>query len=179
MYYDKECFCCVLGEWIPAHYATVAHIVPYSFNSMKLGYLFGEQESSPLAIGSNGPVMHQSIEQAFDDGVFAIVPDSPLDAETIEYRIVLLDPAYTNGKVVWEGPWKRKDVDGKRLTFQNPRGDAVTARPARRFLYLRYCLAIMYALERNFSRKLPPGEIWASLNKPCGYVRKSTLRLLA
>ena len=68
-----------------------------------------------------------------------------------------------------------KDIDGRSLTFQNDQ------RPARRYLYFRYCMAIWHAQKRNWKieTKVPRGNIWASPNKPDGYLRSSVLRSLA
>ncbi|KAL8957622.1 MAG: hypothetical protein Q9183_006009 [Haloplaca sp. 2 TL-2023] len=72
--------------------------------------------------------------------------------------------------------WKFKDIDGRKLTFNNMN------RPARRYLYLRYTLAWLHANDENwpgFKEKVPPGKVWASPNKPEGYLRKSILVKLA
>lgn len=68
--------------------------------------------------------------------------------------------------------WRWRDIDGRKLSFRN------NNRPARRFLYLRYTLAWLHAEDKSwpgFKEKAPPGEVWASPNKPDGYLRKSIL----
>jgi len=55
-------------------------------------------------------------------------------------------------------------------------------RPARRYLYFRYVMALMHAEFQkwaNYRDKVPPGHIWASPCKPDGYLRRSVLRSLA
>ena len=72
--------------------------------------------------------------------------------------------------------WKFKDIDGRKLRFYNGN------RPARRYLYLRYALAWLHADDNKwpgFKEKVPAGKVWASTNKPDGYMRKSILVELA
>lgn len=73
-----------------------------------------------------------------------------------------------------------KELHGRVLTFIGAVDQPVVNRRARRYLYFRYCLAVIHALQRARSRdKFPLGEIWATPSKPCGYLRKSCLRYLA
>ena len=68
-----------------------------------------------------------------------------------------------------------QDLDQKELSFPT------TNRPARRYFYFRHIMAVMQAQkEKNpLLNNLPQGNIWASPEKKNGYLRHSTLRLLA
>lgn len=71
--------------------------------------------------------------------------------------------------------WKYRDIDGRKLTFK------INNRPARRFLYILYTLAWLRAEDKSWvgsKDKVPPGEVWASPNKPDGYLRVSVLLAL-
>jgi hypothetical protein len=61
------------------------------------------------------------------------------------------------------------------LTFLNEN------RPRKRYLYLRYCIAILRGRKQGWKtvNQLPSAKIWASPNNPTGYLRKSCLRAFA
>lgn len=176
--YPPELFCQVLG-YLPAASVKCAHIVPFSFASRELEYLFGAGDSA-LWSNRNGLMLNKVIEGAFDNGWVAIIPDGSVESTPTEWKIVLLDDqkrqftVYTDP--ITHATIRFKDIDGKRLKFCNDN------RPARRYLYFRYVMAYMHASKEGFPHlrsKLPSGGIWASPNKPEGYSRSSALQMLA
>lgn len=106
------------------------------------------------------------------------MPLYPVLSALTEWKIVLLNTEKrdkmffadmgndTDRKI---GKWR--DIDGRKLSFLNEN------RPARRFLYMRYALAWLHADKKSWEglKNVPSGNIWASPNKPDGYLRKSIL----
>ena len=176
---EKINFCNVLGFWLPS--IKCAHIVPFSFHIKEMGHMFGSDEP-PLTSRRNGLSLQAKIEEAFDNCWIAIVPLGSVASTPTEWKIVLLNPEvkdlmfYQDMYNLTDRPvWKWRDIDGRKLTFCNDN------RPARRFLYMRYTLAWLHAEAKGwagFKEKVPPGQVWASPNKPDGYLRTSILREL-
>lgn len=175
---DSQKFCNVLGFWLQPSSVTCAHIVPYSWNAKDMAHMFGGDEP-PLTSKRNGLSLQSKIEEAFDNCWLAIVPLSSTTSAITEWKIVLLnteqrDKMFFNDliKATNQRIWRWRDIDGRKLTFLNDN------RPARRFLYMRYTLAWLQADDKSwegFKEKVPPGNVWASPNKPDGYLRKSIL----
>ena len=172
-------FCNVLGDWLHGGEIRCAHIVPFSFHTKEMSHMFGSDEP-PLTSQRNGLSLHSKIEEAFDNCWVAIVPLDSVASTPTEWKVVVLNPAIKNNVFFVEDPplfnrikyWRWRDIDGRKLTFLNDN------RPARRFLYTRYTLAWLHAEANNwvgFKDKVPPAEVWASPNKPEGYLRKSIL----
>ncbi|KAL9064014.1 MAG: hypothetical protein Q9161_009147 [Pseudevernia consocians] len=172
-------FCNVLGFWLPS--IKCARIIPFSFHIKEMGHMFGSDES-PLTSRRNGLSLQAKIEEAFDNCWVTIVPRGSVASTPTEWKIILLNPNvrdwvfYQDTYKFTDRPmWKWRDIDGRKLTFCNDN------RPARRFLYMRYTLAWLHAEDKGwegFKEKVPPGHIWASPNKPDGYLRSSILREL-
>ena len=175
---QTKSFCNVLGIWNPGM-IKCAHIIPFSFYTKGMGHMFGSDEV-PLTSRRNGLSLHNKIEEAFDNCWITIVPLDSVASTPTEWKVVILNPAIKDN-VFWidspasftkETTWRWRDIDGRKLTFLNDN------RPAPRFLYMRYILAWLHAEDNKwvgFKEKVPPGEVWASPNKPDGYLRKSIL----
>lgn len=171
-------WCNILGFWLPSDYTKCAHIVPYSWDSKHLAHMFGGDEA-PLQSQRNGLSLQKKLEEGFDNSWFTIVPLNTIDKNPVDWKVVLLNNSvkdhtfFTDSlNITGQHIWRWRDIDGKKLRFLNDN------RPARRFLYLRYTLAWLLAAENNwpdFKSKVPPGSVWASPNKPEGYLRKSIL----
>ncbi|KAI9701071.1 MAG: hypothetical protein M1836_001740 [Candelina mexicana] len=168
--------CVVLDKWILAPMTKVAHIVPKSLLTKELDYLFGVGDAA-LSDARNGLILNRTIEQAYDDGWLTIVPLSDVSTTPTEWKVLILKRDNLNDAcVVEEGrTWKWWELDGRPLHFNNEN------RPARRYLYFKYTMAIMQAQRENnpFLSAIPSGKIWASPGKKDGYLRRSTLRSLA
>ena len=171
-------FCNVLGIWM-TELIKCAHIIPFSFDTKELGHMFGSDEA-PLTSRRNCLSLQTKIEEAFDDCWITIVPLDSVASTPTEWKVVILNPAIkdnvfyrqTTAPFTKATEWRWRDIDGRKLTFLNDN------RPARRFLYMRYTLAWLHAENKKwvgFKEKVPPGEVWASPNKPDGYLRKSIL----
>ena len=107
------------------------------------------------------------------------MPVDSVESIPTEWKVVLLNTAERDNvfftdmaKLTDREVWRWRDIDGRHLKFPNHN------RPARRFLYMRYALAWFHAHDKswpNFQEKVPPGKVWASPNKPDGYLRQSIL----
>ena len=152
-----------------------AHITPFSFDSKELYYMFGTDDAA-LQDPRNGLMLNRVIEGAFDNGWIAIVPNGSVDQTPTEWKLVVLKDSIRNDTVytpLTGGAITRwRDIDGIALRVRN------NNRPARRYLYFRYVMAYMNAVIERYTdieKKLPNGSIWASPDKPDGYLRKSVL----
>lgn len=175
---DAAQWCNVIGNWLPSNSVKCAHIIPFSWNTKDMAHLFGSDEP-PLTSRRNGLSLQKKIEEGFDNCWVTIVPDGSVESTPTEWKLILLnsdvkdDMFFTDVLGLTDRRiWRWRDIDGRRLAFQNDN------RPARRFLYMRYTLAWLHAADKswpNFQEKVPPGTVWASPNKPDGYLRKSIL----
>ncbi len=174
----EEVFCNVLGYQVK-EMVKCAHIIPFCFDSKELCYTFGTDDAA-LQDPRNGLFLNRVIEGAFDDGWIAIIPNGSVDQTPTEWKLVILKDSIRNDTVYTPlagGAITRwRDIDRIALQFRN------NNRPARRYLYFRYVMAHMNAVIEGFTdidKKLPNGSIWASPDKPDGYLRKSVLQVLA
>ena len=175
---DSKKWCNVLGYWLSPDSVKCAHIVPYSWNVKDMAHIFGSDEP-PLTSKRNGLSFQKKIEEAFDNCWIVIVPVDSVEYTPTVWKIVLLNTAERDNvffsdifKATDRKFWRWRDIDGRELSFRNDN------RPARRFLYMRYALAWLHAEDKSwpgFKEKVPPGGVWASPNKPDGYLRKSIL----
>ncbi|KAF6227153.1 hypothetical protein HO133_008595 [Letharia lupina] len=175
---DSRIWCNVLGYWLGSGSVKCAHIVPYSWNTKDTAHMFGSDEA-PLTSRRNGLSLQKKIEEGFDNCWITIVPVDSVESSPTEWKVILLNTAERDkpffedmSKETDRGLWRWRDIDGRKLSFPNDN------RPARRFLYMRYALAWLHADDKSwpgFQQKLPPGGVWASPNKPDGYLRKSIL----
>ena len=171
-------WCHVLGYWLSPCSITCAHIVPFSFDTKDTAHMFGSDEP-PLTSRRNGLNLQKAIEKAFDNCWITIVPLDSVKSSPTEWKVVLLKTGIGDNvffedslDITGQRLWRWRDIDGRKLSFPND------YRPARRFLYMRYTLAWLHAESNDwvgFKDKVPPGQVWASPNKPDGYLRKSIL----
>lgn len=172
-------WCSVLACWLPRDEVKCAHIIPFSWNTKDMAYMFGGDEP-PLTSKRNGLSLQTKIEQAFDDCWVTIVPVDSVECTPTRWKILLLNTSQANKTFFCDMSrgaadtgqeyWRWQDIDGRELKFLNDN------RPARRFLYMRYALAWLTAEDKSwesFKERVPPGEVWTSPNKPDGYLRKS------
>ena len=99
----KMRWCCVLGKWELANDIKCAHIIPKSFAVKELDYMFGTNDAA-LESQRNGLMMRSTIEEAFDDGYIAIVPDGSVSATPTEWKVVILDESKFKNQI-HSNPW--------------------------------------------------------------------------
>lgn len=165
-------FCAITGRWHACFWVEVASIVPQAFTSHNLGYVFGEG-MEPMNNARNSLVLHADLEFHFNSGTICIVPDGPLDAKPIEWKVVVTAMMFMNTKLFSIG-LRLGEIHNKRLTFVNEN------RPARRYLYFRYVFACFLAIKEGWAG---PGllrtDLWATPGKGTNYLRRSVVRAFA
>ena len=67
-----------------------AHLVPRSFKSKELDYLFGIGDAA-LESERNAIFLAKAIENGFDSGYVVFVPDGTIDSIPIQWKCILLD----------------------------------------------------------------------------------------
>ena len=95
---QKLRYCNILGAWIPSGFTKCAHIVPFSFEAKELGHMFGTEKAA-LESPRNGLVLASKIEEDFDNGWIAIVPDGSVSSTPTAWKVVVLNDAVLSNTV--------------------------------------------------------------------------------
>ena len=102
----KLYYCNVLGKYLASSEESLgikcAPIVPFSFETTQLAYMFGTEEAA-LRSPRNGLMLASPIEEAFDNGEIAIVPCGSLDDNPTEWKVIVLHTGLLD-KPCWEDP---------------------------------------------------------------------------
>jgi hypothetical protein len=165
-----ELWCPVLQVYLDSSTVTASHVVPQTLSASLTTYLTGTHMDTTMLLG-NGILLSTFIERQLDKGGIALVPAGGIE-NPIELKLVIIDESIRATSYTSKEKWG--DLDGRILKFKN------SARPQKRFLYLRYAMTILYAwrhkrpgYETLRSTIWPSRLIWASPGK---YVRKSSLQ---
>ena len=98
--------CNVLGQYLASSDESLgikcAPIVPLSFETTQLAYMFGTEEAA-LRSPRNGLMLASPIEEAFDNGEIAIVLCGSLDDNPTEWKVIVLHTVLLE-KPCWEDP---------------------------------------------------------------------------
>ncbi len=98
--------CNVLGQYLASSDESLgikcASIVPFSFETTQLAYMFGTEEAA-LRSPRNGLMLASPIEEAFDNGEIAIVLCGSLDDNPTEWKVIVLHTVLLE-KPCWEDP---------------------------------------------------------------------------
>ncbi|QKX56247.1 uncharacterized protein TRUGW13939_03348 [Talaromyces rugulosus] len=167
------------------------HIFSYKHGQEMMDEIFGKIRPEEMFSSKNGIIIHKSIEEQFDKGVFVIVPDIPdefsmeqvrvwVTGEVRNYKIRIIDSTFhklDHGVIEPDSSMTWRSLDNRKLVFKS------NARPAARYLYFHYCLQI---LRRAW--KAAPGEkqaltlydqfgcrVWATPGK---YIGRKMLKAL-
>ncbi|CAI7607125.1 unnamed protein product [Penicillium bialowiezense] len=148
-------WCPILGEWVNDKMAKASHIFPREHGQATMDAIFGEKRPSEMFSAKNGILMYLPLQAAFDKGIFVIIPDLPNKPSIFqmilwrlgygrEYRIKILDKEWAKiDRLIGPGLKTFRELDGERLSFSSPNNSNVTHRPAERYLYFHYCMAIL------------------------------------
>ena len=102
----KLYYCNVLGKYLASSAESLgikcAPIVPFSFETTQLAYMFDPEEAA-LRSPRNGLMLASPIEEAFDNGEIAIVPCGSLDDNPTEWKVIVLHTGLLD-KPCWEDP---------------------------------------------------------------------------
>ncbi|KAJ9641486.1 hypothetical protein H2199_005456 [Coniosporium tulheliwenetii] len=172
-------WCHVTGQHLRDEEIKAAHIYPVAAGEVTAAYIFGlDVEDGYTALWSvrNGLLLYDEVEKAFDAARFVIIPDPDAEGED-EYKVVILDESLLDmplGIANVDFGWR--ELNNRRLQFKT------TARPGRRYLYVR-CLLSLFSGKRfdvkgweaDFA-KVGGGTIWGTPGK---WVRGSIIKALA
>ncbi|CAG8055140.1 unnamed protein product [Penicillium salamii] len=162
-------WCPVLGQWIDKEMVKASHIFPWKHGQATMDAIFGEIRPSEMFSERNGLLMHTRLEEAFDKGVFVIIPDLPNEPSIFqmiqwrlgkdrEYRIKILDPEWNKlDKPIALGLKTFRELDGTKLEFSNPNNPKVMHRPAARYLYFHYCMQVLQKAWQSRAQGRPQG----------------------
>lgn len=160
-------WCPVLGQWVDEDMITASHIFPWKHGQATMDAIFGEKKPSDMFSERNGLLLHKKVEQAFDKGVFVIIPDLPNKpsisqivrwrlGKDREYRIKILDTEWNKlDQPIALGLKTFRELEGSKLVFSNPNNPKVTHRPAARFLYFHYCMQVLQKAWQNRAQGRP------------------------
>jgi hypothetical protein len=144
----------ISGQRIPEEQTTAAHLFAYKHGQDMMTALMGEDVQNELFAPTNGLILHNTFENHFDSGLFAIVPNINensaaevslwLNSTPKEYKVKILNfesrhidhvvvqhRALPNGELTW------RDLHNRKLSFPND------FRPRSRFLYFHYMVQIL------------------------------------
>lgn len=165
---NKQFWCPVMREFFGPLFVKASHIFPYRMGEDVMKQVFGNDSANEMFSARNGLLLYLEIENAFDNYQIVIVPKGLLEDQKWKVRIV--DKCLLTQKMT-HGCWR--DLDNAELIFRG------NCRPAARYLYWHYCLAVIHAAE-NSSRLGWLEEMgtncWATPGK---YIRANMLRALA
>lgn len=150
-----------------------AHIVPFALRPDIAEYMFGNGSGTRLDTSDNYLLMHSTVEQAFDNGCFILLPVNPTEVPILRWKIQMTNSAAVNRDM---GKVTLKDIDGQEVIFKNDR------RPASRFLYYHFVVTLLRnkrdrqpSWEKYFT-ELPTGRPFTTMGR---YLRSSMLLALA
>ncbi|KAF8533053.1 hypothetical protein BDD12DRAFT_900614 [Trichophaea hybrida] len=133
------------GRFIDPERVKAAHIYPFVLGTTVMRMIFGEQAVGELFHVRNGLLLSDSVEKRFDKHQVVIVPanGAKLQADgTIDRWILkLVDDAVKN--IPMSDIGTLADLHGRELQFRT------TARPAARYLYFHYLLAMLRVRKRG------------------------------
>jgi len=165
-------WCPVSQAYLDSADVAAAHVAPKTLGAAAMSYLTGTHTDTVMLVG-NGILLHKKIEIQLDRGAVALIPTSLVTDDTpIELKFVLIDESERQNQISVGGTtWG--DIDGRILEFKN------SARPLKRYLYLRYAMTMLYAWRHKTpghedlrANVWPSRVVWATPGK---YVRKSSL----
>lgn len=166
-------WCPISQDYFNSSQMKSAHIVPHRITPSVVDYIFGLGSGSRLNTADNCLMIHGSVEEAFDNGSFVLLPSDPTESPIKSWKVQITNLAAKDRDI---GRTTLAAVDGKCLSFKSDN------RPAARFL----CYHFVVTLLRNKRDRQPGWEkFWAELPTgkpfatPGSYMRQSVLLTLA
>lgn len=168
-------WCPISKQWYRHKEMKAAHLVPFKLGYQTMGDLFGEETRGHELMWSmgNGLIMHRSLEEAYDEHAFCLVPiEKP--GQPDGWKFVFIDEERRHDGLNLIQTWDY--VDGTELEFRNDQ------RPSRRFLYFHYVFCIYRAMQertkgwQKVRERSGNRQLWAT---PGPYLRTSMLKKLA
>lgn len=165
-----------------------AHLFSAVHGQADMDAIFGPMERSELFAPENGIIISGFVEQAFDCGLMAIVPDISNDAplECInawvknapkEYKIRIISQSHPFARLyVADLARTWGSLDGQRLNFK------ATFRPRAQYLFFHYCVQLLrWTWSESFPSRRVRDEnldkpVWTILSR---HVKKGMLQAFA
>lgn len=161
-------WCPILHQYMNPTVCKAVHIFPYHMGENVMSQVFGEDSANEMFSARNGLMMCALIETPFDKHQIVIVPKGlPKDRR---WKVRIVDKSLLTQKL-GEGTWA--DLENRELFFKG------NCRPAARYLYWHYCLAVIHAARDSSNQEWldDMGEdCWVT---PGEYIRANMLRALA
>ena len=177
-YRNRQVWCPVLRKWSTYQARAAAHIAPYRLGQTVMDLLFRKDEDNTSYSVRNGLLLNKEIEEMFDEGMIAFVPSSDDPHNTnLKIRVFARDKNWLSSKIEGGDGLILGQLHNRELVFLNEN------RPARRYLYFMYCVALHKAHKYGGGRVAALEEelrtskrIWATPGK---YMRETMLRAFA
>ena len=170
---EGKLWCCITRNYYDRSNVKAAHIVPFALRLDIAEYMFGKGSGTRLDTSDNCLLMHFTVEQAFDNGCFVLLPVNPTEVPILRWKIQMTNSAAVNRDM---GKVTLRDIDGQEVIFKNDR------RPASRFLYYHFVVTLLRnkrdrqpSWEKYFT-ELPTGRPFTTMGR---YLRSSMLLALA
>ena len=166
-------WCCITQDYYDKHNVIAAHIVPHSLGPELVDYIFGAGSGSRLDSADNCILMYRSVEKAFDNGSFVLMPVDAKETPIRRWKVQVTNLAALDADLA---KVHLKDLDGKELVFKNDN------RPASRFLYYHFVVTLLRNKrdrQQGWERylvELPTGRPFATIGRN---LRESMLLALA
>lgn len=166
-------WCCISQDYFDQTNVRAAHIVPHALGPGLVDYIFGTGSGSRLDTSDNCLLMQDSVERAFDNGNFVLLPVDASESPILRWKIQITDLAAMHTDM---GRVSLKDLNGKEVSFKNEN------RPASRFLYYHFVVTLLRNKRdrqpgwEKISAELPTGKPFATMGR---YMRETVLLTLA
>ena len=155
-------WCSISRNYFDQRNVGAAHLVPHALGPELVDYIFGSGSGSRLDKSDNCMLMHFTVEQAFDEGSFVLVPVDVSESPILRWRVQMTNLAAIDTEM---GYRLLRELDGKEVVFKN------SNRPASRFLYYHFVVTLLRNKRNrqpgweNFSAELPTGKPFATMGR--------------
>lgn len=142
-------WCPIMHQWFPQELMKAGHLFPCMHGQSTMDAIFGATNTPELFSTKNGLLMCSIVEDNFDKGVVAVVPDLPerpsmemltswVKSPVREFKVRILDMSWERiDDPIISGPLTWRQLDGQKLSFRSQH------RPAARYLYFHYCVQVL------------------------------------
>ncbi|KAI9656989.1 MAG: hypothetical protein M1829_000362 [Trizodia sp. TS-e1964] len=174
---NETFWCPISSRYYELENSVAAHVFPWFFGSTVMSLVFGKESAQELFSSRNGIIISKTIESKFDKHLVVIVPapDQTTEQPITRWIFRVVDKSILRRWVVIN-QLTFEDIDGKELEFLSD------ARPAARYLYFHYVIALLRARKYNrgsgwlLEEAARKQYVWATPGK---YIRENMLKLLA
>ncbi|MCJ1365157.1 hypothetical protein MMC16_004277 [Acarospora aff. strigata] len=167
---DNELWCPVMKQYVDEDSLGAAHNFPYRLGKEVMRSVFGESSANEMFLPRNGLMLYSPSRKKFDKFLLVIIPAGPPESARWKTRVVdssILTQQLPCSQTTWG------TLDNQELEFKG------NARPAVRYLYWYYAIAVMKAVKRRSTEEWlneMQKNCWAM---PGRYIRQNMLIALA